>query len=164
MKLRVEAIGKAGDVFHKMITAAPCAVREVLSELSDDVKDDFNKTTQSWKRSPRFTKKELTNADVIGFEVSTDNDIYRFVDKGTRAHMILPRNAMMLAFPAQYQAKTTPRVIGSQAGGSSGPSVFARGVHHPGTEARDFAETIAEKYQRIIAKTIEDRLRRVMGG
>ena len=89
------------------------------------------------------------------FQVSTDNEIYGYVDQGTKPHIIRPKRAQKLFFKSGYSAKTTPRVIGSNNGGANGPDVFANVVRHPGTKAREFAETLKEKYQKTFGKTMQ---------
>ncbi len=70
------------------------------------------------------------------------------LDAGTRAHEIVPRNAQALAFvwggPGSYQAKTTPGMLSSQAGGPTGEAVFFKRVWHPGTEPRAWIAQLAD--------------------
>lgn len=128
------------------------AIENALTGAAMDCKIDFDVTTQTWKNRPAFTVQVLPGRRVI----STDSDIYHFVDAGTKPHDIRPVNAPFLAFQGgQYQAKTTPRVIGSRDGGPSGPVVFSMGVHHPGTEARDFTKVIKEKWDKELPEILQ---------
>jgi hypothetical protein len=92
--------------------------------------------------------------------VTTDDEIYNYVDKGTRAHIIRPRNANVLAFQGGYQAKTMPRVIASRPGGRSGPTVYAMEVHHPGTKAREFSKIIHAKWEKQTANRMRLALKK----
>jgi hypothetical protein len=56
-----------------------------------------------------------------------------YVEYGTRAHIIRPRNKRILRFPANGHSA---RLTGSVRRG--GDAVFAREVHHPGTKPRPF--------------------------
>lgn len=128
---------------------------ELLS-IAEDAKLDFEKTTETWKRNVKFVIDKRPRS----YAVITDDEIYHFVDKGTKAHIIRPVNAQRLAFSGGYQAKTTPRVIASNQGGSSGPTVYAMEVHHPGTDAREFTKTIMNKWEKKVA----DRMRQALKG
>lgn len=138
--------------------AMRAALLDGLKDVAKDVDTDFAKTYATWKSKPKFrTQVELRDRGGR-FEVSTDDEIYRYMDEGTRPHIIRPRHAQRLAFRGNYNAKTTPRVIGSTQGGASGPDVFANVVHHPGTKAREFAITLRDKYRRTFGKSMRKAL------
>jgi len=96
--------------------------------------------------------------------VFTDNEIYGYVNDGTRPHPIFPKKAKALAFQwggkGSYTPKTTPRVIGSRAGGPSGPTVYRPYVQHPGTKGRHFDEEIEKlmqpRFKRAMEKAMSD--------
>ena len=137
------------------VKAMRAALLDGLKEVAKDVDEDFAKTYATWKRKPKF-KTEVEMRDRGGrFQVSTDNEIYGYVDQGTKPHIIRPKRAQKLFFKSGYSAKTTPRVIGSNNGGANGPDVFANVVRHPGTKAREFAETLKEKYEKTFGKTMQ---------
>lgn len=123
-------------------------IRNTLTETAKAVKVDFGATVRTWINKPTFRTKWVNNG--WGREISTDSEIYGFVDFGTKPHPITPKRAPMLRFqwggPGSYKPKTLTRQILSQQGGSTGPIVVALKVDHPGTEAREFSETIAEKW------------------
>lgn len=135
-----------GGLVEQLLTQA---VNQTLKVIDSD----FRKTTNSWKQQPEFTIKlaRLQGGDLVG-EVSTNDAIYLYVNNGTVAHDIRPRNAKKLHFMSGYRAKTSHRVIGSHAGGPSGSDVFSQGVHHPGTEAREFDKEIADRRQTDIER------------
>ena len=119
---------------------------EVKKELDKQVKalmGEFEKTTATWDHGVAF--QERVNMNTGAAEVWTDDEIYGYVNNGTRPHDIKPRNASVLVFQGGYRAKTTPGTIQARGGGSSGPLVFSKGVHHPGTTARNFDDAIAKK-------------------
>lgn len=116
------------------------------------IQKDFEKTTRTWEHKPKFEAlTSLTGPGPVVL-VGTDNLIYKFVDEGTKPHPIFAgvytgkSNKKTLAFqwggPGSYTAKTTPRIIGSQAGGQSGEGVLRAYVQHPGIKAREFDLTI----------------------
>lgn len=121
------------------------ALESGLDAAAKGVQEDFRKTTSSWQHKPAFSVEKRTGERIV----STNDEIYGYVDEGTRPHVIRPKRGKVLAFAGgAYRAKTSPRVIGSTGGGSSGATVFSRGVQHPGTKAREFEQAIGEKWER----------------
>lgn len=133
-------------------------VKEANS-IADEIEKDFQKTTKSWNRKVRFVKIVAISKNKIEILVGTDDEIYRYVTEGTRPHVILPKNAPALRFQRTYKAKTTPGVIGSSSGGSSGPTVFSSGVIHPGTKARNFDDAIAKRWKKRFKRRMEAAMR-----
>jgi hypothetical protein len=130
-----------------------------VNRVADDIQKDFEATTATWKHKPEFEKVVSFEPSPVEVMVSTDDPIYAYVDKGTREHYIFPVKAKALAFPSGYKAKTTPDVLGSQAGGSFGPTVFSMGVLHPGTEARNFDKMIQKKWDKAFKTRMEKAMR-----
>ena len=127
------------------------AIENSLTGAAHAAKIDFDVTTQTWKNRPQFTIQTFPGRRIV----STDDLIYKFVDAGTKPHEINPVRAPFLIFQGNYQAKTTPRVIASNPGGASGPTIMTIHVDHPGTEARNFAETIKEKWDRELPEIMQ---------
>ena len=70
---------------------------------------------------------------------------FMWIDQGTRAHPIRPkRPGGVLAFPSMYQAGSKPGNLYTNTAVSSGPTVFAKEVQHPGTEPRKWIEGLTE--------------------
>jgi len=121
------------------------ALGNALTGTAKAIKVDYGVTTQTWAKRPGFV---ITKFGPFSISVATDNEIYGYVDDGTRAHIISPKRAKVLAFGSTYRPKTSVRVIGSTGGGKGGDIVHAMVVHHPGTDAREFTETIADKWEK----------------
>lgn len=120
----------------------------VLAEASTDMSQMFQKTTATWKHKVKWRTRTVVNSRLSYTAVGTDDDIYRFVSEGTKAHDIRPRNKSRLSFRSGYKAKTRRRSLSSGSGGASGAWVSTKKtIKHPGTEAREFAEEVADKYQ-----------------
>jgi hypothetical protein len=143
-------------VFARKIAPKKLDIEGMIQALADaviaytaDVKDDFEKTTETWEHRVRFVEHLQVGPNVIESSVLTDDEIYGYVDRGTRPHLILPVRAKALRFQSGYKAKTVPNVIGSQAGGPFGDDVFSLGVRHPGTEPRNFDRNIYDKWKPI---------------
>lgn len=131
---------------------------------------DLNSCTDTWTHKPEW-ELEVTLRDgpavYLGLKGTSENNrIFRYVDKGTRPHEIWAgfwtgkSDHKTLAFPSVFTPKTTPGVIGSQAGSSGGATRFAVHVNHPGTEARRFTDTLQEKWEPLFRDHMEDAMRR----
>jgi hypothetical protein len=130
---------------------------ELLKELElegEDTVEMFERTTRTWTHKPEFEVLTDLAGDGAAILVGTDDEIYGYVDKGTRPHVIAARRAPMLRFPSSFVSKTTPGIIGSRGGRSAGPMRYAKAVLHPGTEPRNFSETI----QKARKKTFQRRM------
>lgn len=105
---------------------------------------DYKVTTQTWQHKPDFVIERPSDNERI---VGTNDTIYGYVEEGTKPHVITAKPGGVLAFGPGARAKTRPRVIGSGSGSKGGATVFRPRVQHPGTDAREFSEVIAEKWE-----------------
>lgn len=127
--------------------------------VTDDIEQDFKRTVKTWKRKVKFEKYVALSRDKIEILVGSDDAIYRFVNEGTQAHVILPKNYLRLRFKDTFTAKTQPGVIDARQGGASGNDVFSKGVIHPGTKARNFDDAIAKLWQKKMKRRLEAAMR-----
>lgn len=125
------------SVFRETVASA---TRATLKE----VRHDFDKTVRTWRTKPTFKEEVRVGALARGkgpgvsLSVTTDSDIYKFVDEGTRV-----RYATM---SKDFRAKTKPNVIGS--GGGRGKLLFVNKRRpRPGIKARNFSKLIKQKWQ-----------------
>lgn len=139
--------------------------------FSDNERRSFARTVQTWKRKPAF--KVFPSKPISrGFRVvavGPNADIYRYVSRGTKPHVIRPKGkanggADRLRFQTGYTAKTKPGRISAGSGGKFGPTVYHDEVMHPGIEARDFEGQIRakadERWQRAVQTEIDKYLKR----
>ena len=140
-----------------LVEAMRAALEAAANQAADEIEVDFQKTTASWTNKPIF-EKLVDLGPPITVLVGTDDEIYGYVDLGTRPHVIRPKRAKALRFQSGYVAKTTPGVIGSSAGGPFGDTVFSRGVNHPGTKARNFSKGITELWQTKFKRKMEQAM------
>lgn len=136
--------------------------RESAKTLNDIIKKaerEFDKTVATWNRKPDFKTERATSSKLIA-TVSTMDEIYGYVVRGTRPHVITPKAAPALRFQPNFTSKTIPRKITSRRGGRSGRMVSARIVRHPGTEARDFDIVIAEMLQPELVKEVRNDIKK----
>lgn len=134
---------KAG-VFPHQVAAATRAYQRAAQRAAQELVEDHQQTTRTWTHQPRWTVR----VSAAAITVTTSDRIYAYVDRGTRAHIIRPRRAKRLVFRTGYHAKTRPGSLLAGHGGATGPFVFSLGVHHPGTEARDFSGQLEKRWKR----------------
>jgi len=124
-------------------------LRYHAKKVAGEMRKDFEATTKTWQHKVEFKENVSAGKGLGGIvaEVSTTDEIYGYVDQGTKPHIIRPKKAGgRLAFPSIFSAKTKPRVLGSTAGQRGPQDTFAQEVHHPGTEAREFGKMIEVKW------------------
>lgn len=152
-------------------------VKAVLTNAMDNevvphFTDEFDKRVGNWEHKPTFKAQKKDTADAIRRFISPSGvarKIYEFVTLGTRKHDIplSPKAAGWLAFmwggPGSYKAKTGP---GGKFGGpgtvAGGAMTFAKQVHHPGNEPRDFEGDIAKKEKPWFFRTMDAAWRRAI--
>lgn len=127
------------------------AIDNTLTGNAKAVKVDFQVTTQTWVTKPDFVIEDGPGKRTI----STDNEIYGYVNDGTRPHIITAKNKKVLVFGVGGRPKTRVRAIGSTKGSEGNTTVFAKSVQHPGTEARAFDEVIADKWTEQLPVTLQ---------
>lgn len=138
-----------------------------MRDIGKEIKDDFELTTASWTHKPAFevVRAIASVGGTVEVMVATDDEVYTYVDKGTRPHIIRAKNGKRLAFqwagPGSYRAKTAPGVLGSTSGGASGEMVYPMVVHHPGTKARNFDVIIQKKWQPRFKQRMEYAMKKV---
>lgn len=143
-------------------------VKEVERELDSYVKprllDYPRRIVASWEHKPDFKAMKRVTKDAISvyvYPTGPHRDIWQWVSRGTKPHIIRPKRAKVLAFPEIYEPRTTVRGPGYKGPGkSSGPTVFAKEVHHPGTKARHFEEAWGRWAKTWFRKAMENAMRR----
>lgn len=125
-----------------------------------------NLVVADWKNKPTFETRIAVRPDKISmtvFPAGPNAGIYEIVDQGSPPHIIRPVKAKMLAFRLDYTSKTLAKPARTVAGGgkSTGPLVFAKLVHHPGSEAREFSKVIAEDIKSDFKRIIDNTFKKV---
>jgi len=149
-KVQLEVIEMPGGLFDERSFRR--AIRNIRAARAKDIKIDFDVTTRTWTNPPKAKIQLVGDTTALIF---ISNDRYTWVNEGTKAHQILPRNASRLVFQANYKAKTVVGTIASRPGGSFGPTVYSMGVEHPGTQARKFDDLIAAKWNKLLPGIID---------
>lgn len=130
------------------------AIRAVGKEMLED----YQATTASWEHKPDFKQTISLAGGSPSVKIETTDEIYGYVDQGTKPHDIFPINGKVLVFPGDSSPKTQPGVLGSSAGTKGGELVFTKYVHHPGTKARKFSEKILKKWRGEFGKRMVEAM------
>jgi hypothetical protein len=104
------------------------AFEKASRQMERDVKAAFVDATSGWKHKPVWRGYVRLTAANIYISVGTADEIFKFVDEGTTAHIIRPVKAKMLHW-------VDPQ---------SGEDRFAKEVHHPGSPAQHISGDIRE--------------------
>lgn len=116
---------------------------------------EYKKVVKFWhSNTPVFTVHSSTIAgdrDKISVEVSTDNPVFYYVDRGVSSHVIIPRKARVSGTYGTYRAGSTPGTLSTNSGGGIKPGGDNRylnlnwPVPWPGIQARGWSELIRAK-------------------
>lgn len=138
-------------------------VEEAVEELGEEMKEDFEDVVSDWQTDVTFRKEvRVESGGIVVFIGPASNaKIWHYVDKGTRPHIIRPKNGRgLLIFQEGYSARTQPGRAHVGTGTASGEWRGEPIVHHPGTEAREFTKTIYDKFKpelsRVVRQAIKD--------
>ena len=139
--------------------------REILAALKSadkGIEKDFRDTTATWKHNVSFVHGYALTQNQGKAYTLTDDEIYRYVNDGTKPHPIYPKRAKALSFrwggKGSYRPKTAPGRFGSRPGGPSGPQVAFKKVQHPGTKARKFDNLIGKRWLTLLPRALQDAL------
>lgn len=138
-----------------------------MRAVGTKIKADYEKTTATWEHKVKF-EQQISLSGGPQVEVYTTDEIYGYVDQGTKPHDIWAgyytgkSNKKVLAFSSQSTPKTIPGVIGSSAGSAGSVDTFRPYVaNHPGTKARNFSKEIEKIWQPRFKREMEATMSRV---
>lgn len=120
-------------------------IENTLTAQAKAIKVDFALPAQTWRH-----KAPVSIAKTAPYErtITVDDEIYAMLNEGTAAHDIKPkRPGGLLRFQGPFRAKTVPNEIRSNKGSVGNVVTWSRGVHHPGTKARNWDRVIAKKWR-----------------
>jgi hypothetical protein len=142
------------------------AMLNAVTKAGRDIQKDFKKTTETWEHKVKFEILISMGEGKLTVFVGTDDKIYRWVDEGTKGPYPIwagfwtgKSDKKVLAFPSEFEPKTTPRVIDSGPGFSGGDMVLTPYVEHPGIEAREFDETMEKDWEAPFKRRMEAAMR-----
>ena len=132
------------------IDALRLELLNAIRKVGRATRREFEATIKNWKHKVKF-EMMISLKDGPTALVTTDDEIYRYVDEGTRAHDIWAGSytgksrKKVLAFPSSSTPKTRPGSLKSGPGHRGKADVFTPYVRHPGTKARNFSGQIKKK-------------------
>ena len=130
---------------RQLAKAMQTIIGNTLTAQAKAIKADFGVTTQTWQHKPKVT---INAPSPYERQITVDDEVYAMLNEGTKAHDIKPkRPGGLLRFRGPFRPKTLPNEIMSQAGSRGSVTVWSRGVHHPGTAARNWDRVIAKKWR-----------------
>ena len=135
------------------------------NKTAPEVRRLFKQTVEGWQNPPTFAHRQRIRPDEIAVTIYTafgrNTDQYALVNAGAPPHDIYPTNpGGWLRFQRGYRSSTRPRVLSSRAYMRYGPFSSARMVHHPGFEAREFDQEIADQYTDTFRDDMQDAVNR----
>jgi hypothetical protein len=127
------------------------ALESAVKAAAREAQALYSRPVRTWQHKVYFKVRKL---DWHTYQTSTRDKIFRFVEKGTRPHIIRAKNAPTLAFNTQgFKPKTAIKSLDARRGHAAGPPMaFPLAVQHPGTEARDFTSVIAPKVRKFLVR------------
>ena len=131
-----------------------------MRKMGTQVRRDFERTTATWEHKPKFEQSVSLKAPGPTLTVWTENDIYFWVNDGTKGRWMEARKAPYLMFKRTFIPKTLPGALSSVPGGSFPPWVSKKKVWNPGIKPRKFDETIEKKWQPIFTKRMTASIKR----
>lgn len=133
------------------------ALEAEVDSVAAGMTEDYLDITATWDHAVVFERVKETQGELTVI-VYTDDEVLGYLNNGTRPHVIEPRPDnphQKLFFERDYTRKTSPRTIGSFAGGKHGPMVVSEGVFHPGNPAFAFDEAITAFWQPVFQERVQ---------
>jgi hypothetical protein len=139
------------------------AILKEANQYAKAMKLDFDATVGTWDRKPVFQTDVSVLPDIVSVKVWTDDEIYGYVDKGTKSRDIYPKAGKRLAFRVGGTPKTRP---GQDTAGPGSPGtkliVLPVGVpvHKHAIKARNFTKEIRLHHSRDFYSRMRTAIRK----
>ena len=133
-------------------------MREFTAEAKRSARDmtkDYRKTTVKWKRKPKWQTIIRMGPRAIEILVGTDNEIYAYIDLGTRKHWIFPRRRKVLRWIG-----TSYRGRGGRGRPRKSDYAYSMGHEVSGIKARHYSKKIQKVWNKKFKRRMEAALRR----
>lgn len=140
-------------------------LRKELTKQGKYLLEQFQDIVSDWKHKPNFrlqVRIQRNRMTITVFAQGQNADIWKYVDEGTKAHVIRPKGKKPLRFKGGYVPRTTPIAEYGGLGKATGNWTSAKQVYHPGTKAREFTVTIGDEFQPLFSSVIENVFRRIV--
>lgn len=136
----------------------------IARQTGRDLLNRHREVVKGWKLRPDFSLEvtvQPTRIQILVTPRGRNKKIFRFVNEGTKKHLIQAKNKAYLKFQTGHSPKTKPIAkynVGN--GGRTGGWVSKKQVNHPGTKARLFTQTFVEEALPELRKQTEKAFRR----
>jgi hypothetical protein len=140
-------------------------IQKELKQYAKDVKLDFDATVATWNHKVTFQTDVSVLPDIVSIKVWTEDEIYGYVDQGTKERDIYPKDRVngRLAFMVGGKPKTQPG-MDTAGPGAKGTKLI---VLPPGVpvkkhaiKARNFTKEIRKHHQYDFYKRIDKAIRK----
>lgn len=144
-------------------------VNEAMKDFVDKEMRSFRRTVATWKNKPKFFRTETED----GYGVSTDNELWFWINYGTKPRTIYPKGyhsggSDYIQYPGKFEPKTRPgKIQARQAQGKYGSInrwPKGQGVPYPGIEARRWDEEIAKQSEKRFQDSMLKMLDKILEG
>lgn len=142
--------------YKKLLGKLEGAKDRAVDTMADEAIVLYRKTTATWRHKPQFRKRKTAR----GVQITTDDKVFNWIDRGTRPHIITAKNAPMLIFRWPYKAATKPRVIGSTQARRGNNWARKFSVRHPGTKPRHFTDEITKRINKRSKSIMQAEIKR----
>jgi len=135
------------------------AIQSELRTQGNEAKKLYEQATSTWGHKPAF----VVDVNKDGVTISTNDEIFGYVNLGTAPHIIRPKAGKVLRFNAGgFVPKTTPRSLNAGSGTPGSTTTFTQEVHHPGSKPRNFDASVARKRAKPYAVEMQRAIDRVV--
>jgi hypothetical protein len=87
-------------------------------------------------------------------------DKWRWIDEGTKPHVITPKVARRLRFKTGYTPGSRRGTLKTTRGRASGKTVYAKKVNHPGISAREWSKTLLKQRRKTFVRNLNRAVKR----
>lgn len=140
-------------------------IDKVMDDTRSQILKSLNGIVEDWESDVSFQARRIVKANYIAintYPVGSDKEVWEFVDKGTKPHVIRSKNPKGMRFKTGYKPKTLPNPARLASGGgvSSGSWRAAKIVNHPGSKARNFEKVLGKDYQPKFSRDTNNAFKR----
>lgn len=154
----VEGLRTLAAKYQTGVTARIGSAMTGLAKIAQKV---LQSNTQGWNPPVNFSITGSFNQGQI--TVGTDDIRYKWVDDGTRRHVIRARRAKVLRFSSGYVPKTRPGSFIIGAGTRSGGMIYRASVNHPGIKARNISKRVQQVIDPQLERAVDRAIKEVLG-
>lgn len=150
---------KLAEYLKQFMKQQDKALYETALVIAKEIEKLLLEPTLSWKHKPKINVEVKKYSFGYRVNVVIDDDIYFYVNFGTRPHQIFGGKGVLRFSPSI--PKTTPNsLFGSAGSGMAGNYIFARHIYHPGITPRRFDNVARQKLNTKLPGIINNKMHR----